>query len=170
MLGTAALTLAAALAYISHATPIEIERNIIDVVTALFVVAMFGWLFTTSDGRRRRDLVAGKRELTRGQAELRQGQAVLQAQLAELRWEIEQLRRALRQRPAVGTCSPGRLYLSRTAGPVGIQASTVDSGTEPADARLQQAREAGIEEGFDIGLRTRLADLGVPTLPRPRRP
>ncbi|MFI7434190.1 hypothetical protein [Micromonospora haikouensis] len=52
---------------------------------------------------------------------------------------------------------------------VGILPPTADAATMPTLDAVRKAREDGVEEGFDIGLKVRLVDMGVVPLERRRR-
>lgn len=57
---------------------------------------------------------------------------------------------------------PARIYAPRASpgDTVDIPPGTVDGMTEPSGPALQRARDDGIEEGFDIGYRAKLATTG----------
>ncbi|MEU8298574.1 hypothetical protein AB0C04_15010 [Micromonospora sp. NPDC048909] len=84
------------------------------------------------------------------------------AQLAELTSQVRELRRHLARRQPSAV---GHMYMSHAVGQstVGIRPATVDGATDPA---LERAREDGIEQGFDLGVKVQLADMGVIPLQR----
>lgn len=146
-LGLAAVSLVASvlLSLADQYTPVVITRGMFAILAALIVVGVLGCLTQVALGQ------------------LRRGQLAVIAEISALRRELAALR-------AAPCRAAGRMHVSQPRQPqAGAGSTSVDGATDPVGV-LQRAREVGIEEGFDLGLKVKLADLGVPTLPRPRKP
>ncbi|MEV4196995.1 hypothetical protein [Micromonospora globbae] len=143
-LGASFLAGAVALFMADMATPWDAPLGLYPILACLAIGGCCGW-----------QVGAGRREL-------RESRREHQEQMRALIVEVRALRRQV-----AGARPAGHLYLSHAVGQsdVGIRPTVVDAATDPA---LQRAREDGIEQGFDIGIRAQLADMGVTPL-RPRK-
>ncbi|WP_431976211.1 hypothetical protein [Micromonospora haikouensis] len=160
------LTVAVVMVIIDHATPVEMASGGYAVLAAVSGAAFVGWV-------------------------VRSSAAMLLRKVHEShQWMVSQVATPL---PAGGAPAPepattprtvrascrlatGRTYVSTVAAAgggdgdtVGILSPTVDAATVPTFDAVRKAREDGVEEGFDIGLKVRLADMGVVPLERRRR-
>lgn len=145
LLAAVSLAVSVLLSLADQYTPVVISRGVFSILAALIVVGFSGCLTQVALGQ------------------LRRGQLAVAAETSGLRREVAALRAA--------PCRvAGHMYVSQASQPqAGTGSTSVDAATDPAGV-LQRAREVGIEEGFDLGLKVKLADLGVPTLPKPRKP
>lgn len=154
-LGSSTTAAIAVLCIIDHTT-IDVEVGLYALLVVLACIGGSGWLVRSGDAQRRRDLTVGL-------VELRTAQDELASLLADL---VRQ-----RPRPATTSCRAG-MYVSQASqgDTVGMRIPSVDTQTDPAGVTIQRAREDGIEQGFEIGYRAQLAELGIPLLPTARRP
>lgn len=160
------LTVAVVMVIVDHATPVEMASGGYAVLATVSGAAFVGWV-------------------------VRSASAMLLRKVHEShQWMVSQVatplppgggrapERTVTPRTVRASCRlvAGRTYVSTLAGSgggegdtAGIPLPTVDAATVPTFDAVRKAREDGVEEGFDIGLRVQLADMGVVPLERRRR-
>lgn len=180
-IATACLSVAVVACAFQYKAGVEVARGLYAILAAGIVIGGDGWMIAWSVSRaeaQMRRCVAGEMKALRHEvAGLRQDLQSRDELLAELTSKLEtvsgHLDDLLSGRPRLASqCRVPGTYMSRVnqGDAVGIRAGTVDAPTDPSGSALQRAREDGIEEGFDIGLKVQLAERGVTPIPRPRRP
>lgn len=158
-LGFTVLAVACVLCLFEQTGNVQMPRGIYAILAAGIVIGGVGWTVVWSVGRAEARVAAG-----------------IEADHREVVDRLAQLTSTVQDTPArtkpAASCRAPAIYTSRASQgeTVGIRAGTVEAPTDPSGRALQRAREDGIEEGFDIGLKVQLADRGVTPLPRPRRP
>ncbi|RKN38433.1 hypothetical protein D7223_30985 [Micromonospora endolithica] len=158
---------------VDHFVPgVDFATGVYAGLVSLAGIGGCGWIVRSGDSQRRKDLTdAAKQICDRLDAVARLATAVddvatvVVATHDRVASPTVSTSRGVASTPCRGA---GHMYLGgRQADTVNLR-SKVDAPTNPSLAALEKAREAGIEEGFDIGIKTKLADLGVPTLPKSR--
>lgn len=173
-IGAVCLSIVVVAILFGQETGVHAPQGVYVILAGGMVIGINGWLTSwllRREHRASRRYVAEELDVVRQDVdELRQDVEDVKRLLEQLLDRVDELRPRLR--PARG-CK--QVYVSQAAQVemVGIRQASVDAATDPAGVSpLQQAHEAGMEKGFDIGVRTQLAEMGVPWLPhqRPRRP
>lgn len=180
--GSVAFAIAVILGAFEQSGRVQLPRGVYAILAALMVIGVCGWTIIWVAGyvevRARRRTKVHFDELRNEMADhfdaLRTEMAELTSAMQKLADRVsEQVQQRQRPASAAAACRPvGHMYVS---GPgqgeaAAARPASVEAPTDPSGSALQQAREDGMEQGFDLGYRAQLADRGVTPLPRPRRP
>ncbi|MEU4595361.1 hypothetical protein [Micromonospora aurantiaca (nom. illeg.)] len=170
-IGAVCLSTAVVAILFGQKTGVHVPHGVYAILAGGMVIGIDGWFrswLLRREHRATRRYVAEELDVVRQDVdELRQDTEDVKRLLEQLLDRLDESRP--RPRPARG-CR--HVYVSQAAqvDTVRIRQASVDAATDPAGVSpLQRAHEAGVEKGFDIGVRTQLAEMGVPSLP-PQRP